>query len=718
MSMIKNAEWIRSKRDYGDVCPVFKREFACDKEVKSAFLHITAMGVYEAFLNGSRIGDFIMAPGWTAYDKRHQYQSYDITEMLEGDNLLTVTVGKGWYRGELVTWRAKDIWGGFSALIAALEIEYTNGSRDVLLSDRKWHTAESNIRFSSVYDGEVFDASFSPADWEQAVVLRASKDPLIPQEGERVCEQEIILPKDIIHTPKGETVIDFGQNITGYIAFEANAKSGDIIAYTHAEILDANGNFYTDNLRSAKQRVEYICKEGNQCYKPHHTFMGFRYIRLDEAPEYISPECFKAVVVHSNIRRTGFFECSNPKLNKLFSNVLWGQRDNFLDIPTDCPQRDERLGWTGDAQIFVRTAAYNFNVQRFFKKWLRDLAASQRYDGGVPVVIPDVIDVDEANPRAAWGDAAVICPWQIYLVYGDTEVLEEQLESMKAWVEYMHSRGSEEFLWCGDQQFADWLGLDAPFGSYKGSSDDDLIASAYFAYSTGIFAKALKALGKDASYYEKLYENIVSAFRERFCEYKTQTECAVALYFGLAQDECAVAEKLAKMVESNGNKLTTGFVGTPYLLFALSENGYTDVAYSLLLQEEYPSWLFSVNMGATTVWEHWDGLKADGSMWSEDMNSFNHYAYGSVASWMYETVAGIRIDEAAPGFKNVILCPKPDKRLEWAGAAVETEHGTVSSKWRYSGDEVEYEFEVPVSATLILNGKEIRLNAGKHKFKQ
>lgn len=714
MDIFANAQWIRPATDYGETAPLFKREFNCKNEVASAKLYITAMGVYEAFLNGSRIGNFIMAPGFMAYDKRHQYQCYDITEFLEKENKIEVTVGKGWYRGDYVAYRHRDIWGACSAIIAVIAMEYKNGEKEEIVTDNGWFAAPSKIRSSQIYDGEKYDASFETHDFERVCHLHSTKATLIAQEGEIVREYEHIAPKRIFNTPKGERVIDFGQNLTGYVAFSVDAKAGDRIVYTHAEILDAEGNFYTDNLRSAKQRVEYIAKDGRQSYKPHHTFMGFQYIRIDEAPEYINLENFEAIAVHSEMDRTGYFECSSEKINKLYSNIIWSQRDNFLDIPTDCPQRDERLGWTGDAQVFVKAASYNFNVKKFFRKWLRDLAAEQHPDGAVPYVIPDVVP---AGSCAAWGDAATICPWQIYITYGDKSVLEDQIDSMIKWVNYMRGRGEEEYLWLGDDQLGDWLGLDAQEGSYKGSSDTDLIASAYFAYSANIVAKALKVLGRDASEFEELYRNIRKAYMERFNKFKTQTELAVTLKFGLTDDKKALAAQLADMIEANGNKLTTGFVGTPYLLDALSENGYTDVAYSLLLQEEYPSWLFSVNMGATTVWEHWDGMREDGTMWSTDMNSFNHYAYGSVAAWMYETICGIGIDEEAPGGENIILRPHPDKRLSWAKASIETNFGKVSSAWKYTDSGIEYEFSVPNSAKLILNGEVKNLEKGTYKFK-
>ena len=717
MNFLSIAYWIRPQKDYGNVCPIFQKNFSCLSNIKKASLYITAMGVYEATLNGERVGDFIMAPGWTQYDKRHLYQIYDITSLLKEENSLNVTVGKGWYRGETVTWRSNNNYGGLSAIIAAIEIEYADGKTDVIISDKSWVSTESAIRMSEIYDGEIYDADYTPENWEEVVTLQANKANLILQDGCIVKEQETLLPIDMFRTPKGELVIDFGQNMTGYVAFEIEAKAGERLVYSHAEVLDSDGNFYTENLRTAKQKIEYICKDGKQSYKPHHTFMGFRYIRLDQAPDNIQKENFRAIVVHSDMKRTGHFKCSNEKVNKLYSNIIWGQKGNFLDVPTDCPQRDERLGWTGDAQAFIETASYNFDVQKFFKKWLRDLAAGQDHKGGVPVVVPAIIDTHTFLPGAAWGDAAVICPWQIYLTYNDKSVLEEQLDSMTAWIEYMRSRGPEEFLWLEDAQFGDWLGLDAEDGSFKGASDQDLIASAYFAHSTGIVVKALKVLGKDASYYEKLHENIVDAFHNKYdSALNTQTECAVALYFDLASDKEKTAAKLAELVKKNGNRLTTGFVGTPYLLHALSQNGYAELAYTLLLQEEYPSWLFSVNMGATTVWEHWDSIKADGTMWSTDMNSFNHYAYGSVAAWMYKAVAGIQIDENTPGFENVILCPVTDSRLTFAEASLETAYGTVSSKWEIKDGKTIYEFVVPNTATLILNGETKKLKKGTHTF--
>jgi len=713
--MFELSWWIKPNEDYGDVCPVFKKDFSLVKVIKNATLNITAMGVYEAILNGKRVGSFYMAPGWTVYEKRHLYQSYDVKDLIKEENSLMVTVGKGWYRGRLVEFGLSNCWGGVSALIAELVIEFSDGTKMVVNSDNSWKTSESPVRFSEIYDGETYDATFSDYKWENARIFHGSKLPLEPQDGEYVEEQEILYPKRIFETPLGERVIDFGQNLTGYIELDIDANEGDIIEYSHCEELDIDGNFYTENLRSAKQKIVYICKSGKQKYKPHFTFMGFRYIRIDKASESIGEDSFKAIVVHSSIKRTGYFECSNEKVNKLFSNIIWGQKGNFFDIPSDCPQRDERLGWLGDAQIFIKTAAYNFDVKKFYTKWLRDVRASQLSDGRVPSIVPNVIG-NFALGKPGWADAVTICPYQLYLTYGDVGVIEENIDAMTKWVDYMRSE-SEGYLWLNKSHFGDWLALDNPDGSYKGISDYELISSSFFYRSTDILIKCLKVLKKEASEYENLRENIKRAFNNRFKEFKTQTEFALALYFDIVYNKKSVVEKLVDLIRKNDNKLTTGFLGTPYILYALSDNGYSELAYTLVLQEEFPSWLFSVNMGATTIWEHWDSRKANGEFCNPSMNSFNHYAYGAVGGWLYEVVAGIKTDEENPGFENVILKPVPDSRLKWAEASVETKYGKVRSKWYYDeNSDVHYEFEVPSKATLILDGKTLYLDKGIFNF--
>ena len=713
-----HANWIRPAKSYGSVCPAFRKTFFCPENVVSAALRITAMGVYEASLNGSRVGDFILAPGWTVYQKRLQVQQYELRIRPGRENELTVLVGKGWYRGRLAGWLPGQNSSAAlpAALTAELTLRYPDGHTDTICTDASWQTAESAVRCSELYDGETYDAAFEPSVWTPAALYDGPTDTLIEQQGEPVREQERIAPARIFKTPAGEIVVDFGQNLTGYVEIALDGVKGEAVELSHAEVLDKNGNFYTENYRSAKAKYLYFCKDGAQRYKPKLTFYGFRYIRVDRFPcgaEHAAQENFTAIAVHSDMKRTGYLSCSDPLLNKLFENVIWGQKSNFLDVPTDCPQRDERLGWTGDAQVFIRTACLNFDAERFFTKWLADLAADQREDGAVGHVIPNVL---HQSGSAAWDDAATICPWAVYLAYGDPNILRAQFASMKKWVDYITAHTTTRDLWIGGEHYGDWLGLDAPSGSYKGSSREDLIASAFYAHSTALVIKAGRVLGQDISAYEALYERIVRAFRQAYPVYQTQTECTLTVYFALAEDTQKAADQLAQMIRSCGTKLQTGFVGTPYLLHALSAHGYTELAYDLLLRREYPSWLYPVTKGATTIWEHWDGQMENGDFWSSDMNSFNHYAYGAVADWVYTVAAGIQTVEEKPGYAAVRIAPQPDKRLDWLEASVETRHGLVRSRWEKQRDMWRYEIETPVEAEVVIDGRKTLCRPGRYIF--
>ena len=711
------AKWISAERE-NDVCPVFRKTWTSEKPVKAAKLCITSVGVYEAVLNGERVGEFVLAPGWTSYRKRLQVQCYDVTGQLRDTNELCVTVGKGW---------AISPMPGFAdtpekdrrreqkrSILAELILDYKDGTQKTIRTDGSWEWAESDIRFSEIYDGETKDASYIPANWRPVREVSLPTGNLIPQEGEEIREMERVQAKRIFTSPAGETLVDFGQEITGYVEFTVNAHRGDRVRILHGEILDGHGNFYNENYRSAKAEINYICTDGIQTWHPQLTFFGFRYIKLAEFPGKVAAAQFTAVAVYSNIRRTGYVESSDSALNQLISNVFWGQKGNFLDVPTDCPQRDERLGWTGDAQVFVKTASYNFDVERFFAKWLHDLAADQRQDGGVGQVIPDYLD--GFPPSAAWGDAATICPWQIYLTYGNRKVLKEQFASMKLWVDYITNTTTTKYLWTGGTHFGDWLGLDAPSGSYKGSTREDFIASAFYARSVSLVIKAGKVLGKPVARYETLYRHILATFRKTYPDYRTQTEYVLAVWFGLSEDPQKTADALAEMIRQNGMAMQTGFVGTPYILHVLSRYGHTELAWSLLLRREYPSWLYSVGKGATTIWEHWDGIMPDGSFWSEDMNSFNHYAYGAVMDWIYEEAAGIKPVEAAPGFAEIRIEPKPDRRLQWLEASIDTRHGLVRSRWTWIGENVKYEITVPSSAVVCIGEREYRVGPGSYTF--
>ncbi|XID92755.1 family 78 glycoside hydrolase catalytic domain [Paenibacillaceae bacterium WGS1546] len=687
--------------------PLLRKAFTVGKGVKEARAYATALGLYELELNGARVGDACFSPGWTSYRHRLQVQTYDVTDLLkEGENAIGAWLGNGWYRGPLAWEDQYCIYGNRQALSLQLHIRYEDGSEQTVVSDGSWRTAGSPILMSEIYHGETYDArlelpgwslpGYDDGDWEAVGIVERSNDALIAQENEPVRAIEEIKPVALIRTPKGEIVLDMGQNMVGWLRFTVRGDAGSEVVVHHAEVLDADGNFYTANLRAAKQEIRYVLKGGAaESFAPRFSFQGFRYARLTGFPEPIRLEDFTGVVLHSDMARTGSFACSDPLVNQLQHNIVWGLKGNFLDVPTDCPQRDERLGWTGDAQMFIRTAAYLNNVAPFFTKWCRDLAADQREDGGVPFVVPNVLD-DKSFSSSAWGDAAVINPWTIYLCYGDERILEEQYESMKAWVEYIRKQGDNEYLWNTGFHFGDWLGLDSKPDTYVGATDRDYIATAFYAYSTSLLRKTAEVLGKaeDAAKYGELYERIVSAFREEFVtpngrlSVPTQTAQVLGLTFGILGDaakERAVS-KLTELLEESKHHLTTGFVGTPYLNFALSDNGCNDAAYKLLFQQDYPSWLYQVTKGATTIWEHWDGIKEDGSFWSADMNSFNHYAYGAIGDWLYRRVAGIDTDERGAGYKRIVIRPQPGEGLSWAEGRLETMYGEVRSGWKRTAD--------------------------------
>lgn len=710
--------WIKPKTDFGEVCPIFRKDFKVDKKVKSVFLEITAAGVYEASLNNKKIGDGILTPGWTSYSKRHMYQTYDITEMVSENNILTVNVGKGWYRSSMDggCFDARGFLNCPPAIIACIEITYNNGTTEVIHTDDTWKVSKSEIIFSTIYDGEIFDATAEKNEYGETEIMKDfPKDNLIPQEGRYVKENYKIKPLEYIITPKGERVIDFGRNMAGYVEFAVNANRGDRILISYAEILDSDGNFYTDNYRKAKSLTEYICTDGYQKYKPHHTFFGFRYIRLDEFPEDFDLYYFTAITINTEMERTGYFKCSDELLNKMYENIISSQQSNFIDIPADCPQRDERLGWTGDAQVFTKTAAYNFNIKEFFEKWLNDMMAEQWENGYVPYVIPNSLPI-EYPASAGYEDAAVICPWQIYLFYGDKKLLSKHYPMMRKWIKYITESTTEKYLWTGGEHFGDWLDLEAAEGSYKGASDKDLIATAFYAYSTSLVIKAGKELGEDVSYYENLYENIKKAFKKRFTKLKTQTEHILVLYFGLTDEPEKIAKSLANLIKECGGYMKTGFLGTPYILHALSDNGYEKLAYNLLLRREFPSWLYPVTKGATTIWEHLDGIKPDGTLWDRAMNSFNHYSYGSVGEWLYDTAAGIKTSEKFPGFEKIIFEPITDPRLSWLEASVKTKNGTASIRWEYCGETVKYTISTPADSEIFIGGKKYSVGKGNYIF--
>lgn len=718
--MKQQPKWIASPVPSGETVLTFCRDFSLSGTIQKATISLTAYGVYALFFNGCRVGDAVLTPGWTQYEKRIQYQTYDITESVRECNRIEVGVASGWAFGTLLhresTWNGHRFWG-------KIRLQYKDGTAEEIVSDETWEVCTNEVTFADLYNGETVDKTAKIKKLGNAV-LSDTVWHTVKQVGERIVENERLAPTAIFRTPNGELVIDFGQNLAGYVEIRMHGQRGDRIVLHHAEVLDRDGNFYNANYRSAENKVTYILSGGDDILKPTYTFQGFRYIRLTEFPfAEADPSSFRAIAVHSELKRTGSFVCGNEKINQLYHNIIWGQKSNYLDVPTDCPQRDERLGWTGDAQVFCRTAAINFDVERFFVKWMQDVALSQHETGLISDIVPFVstwVDPETGMPNGGhtgWADVACIVPWQMYLAYGNKKVLRSQYPMMKKWVRFMQNFGEDEYLFLGQWHYGDWLAMDGDPDQCVGATPPDFIACAFYAYSVSLTVKAGKALGEDVREYEALYAKVRNAFRNRYIvdgalrllpntvsdpndpplPKETQTAYALVLYFGLSEGEetAHFASRLANMIRANGNRMTTVFLGTPYLLHALSQNGYTELAYTLLMQEESPSWLYSVNHGATTMWEHWNSIKEDGSFWSTSMNSFNHYAYGAVYDWIFGVAIGIQPTEHAPAYREFLLEPHPHPCLGFADASIQSRNGKIRSHWYYKGNTVFYEFEIP-----------------------
>ncbi|HEX7070077.1 MAG TPA: glycoside hydrolase family 78 protein, partial [Rhodothermales bacterium] len=722
-----SAEWIEPGVDEdpraSNPAPMLRRAFTLDGDVAQARLYATARGLYEVEINGRRVGDWLLTPGWTSYDHRIQYQTYDVTEYLrDGDNAIGAWLGDGWYRGRLGWENARNNYGTRLAFLGQLEITYTDGRRETIATDASWKSATGPILISDLYDGEVYDARMEAEGWSTAGFddsawkpVRLSTDPaptLVAQIGPPVRAIQELRPIEKFTTPEGDLVFDMGQNMVGHVRLRVSGPAGTRVTLRHAEVLDSDGNFYTDNLRTARQEVVYVLKgDGEELHEPRFTFQGFRYVAVEGYPGDPPLDAITGIVVHSDVKPTSTFETSNPLINQLHHNIVWGQKGNFVDVPTDCPQRDERLGWTGDAQAFGPTAAFNHDVAAFFLKWLGDLSLDQKSNGAVPNVIPDVLSraAAEIEGSSGWADAATIVPWTMYLAYGDTRFLEQQYESMKAWVGYIERVAGPSRVWNTGWHFGDWLAFATTRSDYPGATTDkDLLATAFFAHSTDILRRSAEVLGKsdDARRYAALLDEIKSAFRREFVTdsgrlaSNTQTAYALALAFDLLppEMETSAAARLAADVNAHGH-LTTGFLGTPHLAKALSDHGYLDVAYRLLLREQYPSWLYPITQGATTIWERWDGQKPDGTFQDVGMNSFNHYAYGAIGDWMYSTLAGLSLDPAAPGYRHSLIQPKPGGGFTRASASHESIYGTVGSAWTWENGVFTLEATVPPNTT-------------------
>lgn len=738
-------------------CPLLRKEFFVNRKIKSATAFITAHGFYKGIINGQEIENAYFTPGWTSYHKRLQYQAYDITSLIKpGKNAIGVILANGWYRGVL-TWNLyKNIWGKNTGLLLQIQIEFQDGSKENIISDETWKSSTGSIRYSEIYNGEWIDhrlekhgwtnIGYNDTAWTPVKVTSYDNSILVASCSEPARKKEMFLPVRIFRTPKNELVVDFGQNLVGIVQMKIRAQRGDSIRITHAEVLDKQGNFYTDNLRSAKQEDIFIpAGSTEEVFEPRFTYMGFRYVRIQNYKGDIKPGDLKAYAVYADMNQTGIFSCSDTLINKLQHNIRWSQKGNFVDVPTDCPQRDERLGWTGDAEVFFPTGAFNMQIDNFFEKWMKDVSADQLKNGSIPATIPNPFinyPQNDMNGTCGWGDVATIVPWDMYVTYGNKRILENQYNSMKRWVDFITSK-SENYLWTKGWHFGDWLSI-VP-------TDNQLIAQCFYIYSTDILTKSAKLLKKDDdfTFYSELLKKEKEAFVNEYLTPNgrlisdTQTAYVLALQFDIVPSDRIpqLIQRLVNKVHENKDHLSTGFLGTPYLCKVLSRFGYPDLAYKLLFQTDYPSWLYQVKAGATTIWERWDGQKTDGNFQDKGMNSFNHYAYGAIGDWLYKNVAGINPDDSIPGYKHIIIKPYPGGGLTFATAELETYYGKIVSAWKIDGNSTFYTIVIPCNTystiylpvkdakQIYLNNKAIKmiadkndlfkteLNSGKYEFR-
>jgi alpha-L-rhamnosidase len=741
------ADWITPDWDKDislpQPCPLLRREFDVRPGLTRARLYVTALGVYEVQLNGATVGDHVLAPGWTSYHHRLCYQTFDVAEMLhEGRNAIGAILGDGWYRGRLgYDGGRRNIYGDRLALLAQLEIEYTDGSTERIVTNGDWRAATGPILASDIYDGETYDArlerpgwsepGYDTRDWVGVRLLDRNLATLVAPSGPPGRRIELLAPAAILTSPSGRTIIDFGQNLVGRLRLTVRGAAGQTITLRHAEVLE-DGELCTRPLRFAQATDRYTLRgEGVETWEPRFTFHGFRYAEVEGWPGALRADDIRAVVCHSDMERTGWFECSDPLVNRLHENIVWSMRGNFLYVPTDCPQRDERLGWTGDIQVFSPTACFLYDTAGFLSSWLADLAAEQAAAGGiVPPFVPNVMSTP-ISPAAAWGDAAVIVPWVLYQRYGDVGILAQQFESMRAWVELVAEVAGEGRLWEKGIQFGDWLDPNAPPDRPGDArTAPSVVATAYFARSAELLGQAAGVLGRaaDEARYLALAAQVRSAFAH---EYVTPagrlisdaaTAYALALQFALLPDAGQrqhAGERLADLVRGSGYHISTGFVGTPLVCDALCFVGKYKAAYRLLMQRECPSWLYPVTMGATTIWERWDSLLPDGSVNPGEMTSFNHYALGAVADWLHRTVGGLA--PAAPGWRHIEVQPRPGGGLTFARARHRTPYGIAECFWKIEGDEMTVEVEVPpnTSASVSLPGHHdgpIEVGSGKYHW--
>lgn len=691
-----------SHRDEGRPAPYFRKELLIGPGVRQATLQYTALGLIEAFLNGSRVGDEVLFPGWTSYDHRLMVSSHDVTDLLrDGANTLGAIVGDGWAVGRLGWDGRRAYWSDRPAAYMQLVLEYPDRT-EVVVTDESWRVATGGIRADSIYDGETYDARLHPRGWDQPGFDDSAWEParaldwdlsrLELPEAPAIRRVEEVPVRELIRTRHGRTVADFGQVLTGWVRISVAGPAGSAITLRHCELM-VDGEPEFESNRTAEATDRYILRGGGrETWEPRFTFHGFRYVEIDGWPGDLDPGDLVAVVVHSDLTRTGWFETSDEQINQLHRNVVWSFRGNAVGVPSDCPQRDERLGWTGDINAFAATAGFLFDVRTFLGSWLVDLAAEQEALGGVPMVVPDVLSQGGApnTPTALWGDVAVSLPWTLYMEYGDPEVLRRQYRSMKAFVESVlplldRSTG----LWTGFQ-LGDWLDPTAPGGDpAKAKAEATLVANAYLCRSLDQLAASADILRRpeDEAWARSIRARVVEAFRHEWVApsgrlaNESQTSYALAICFGLLDDGqvARAGQRLADLVTKAGLHIGTGFAGTPWLLPALSSSGQLETAYRLLLQVTPPSFLYPVTMGATTVWERWDAVLPDGRLNSTGMTSLNHYALGAVADWLHKVVGGI--EAAEPGYRRVRIAPRPGGGLTSARVAHDSRHGRISVEW-------------------------------------
>lgn len=689
------AKWIGTAKE--DVFhPVLVKKFAAEKKVKRARIYSCGLGVYEAYLNGEKIGDDFLAPFLNDYKDSYQYQTYDITEGIKKENEIAIYLGKGWYMGRFGLANQSNLFGDEMMAIAELRLEYEDDSVEVIPTDESWQYRGSDVEESGIYFGEIFNRQLwkNQENTLKSVIIKEQNIRLTERYSLPVLAKETVIPTEILHTPAGETVIDMGQNFAGYMEFWAEFPAGTKVTFECGEVLQ-QGNFYHDNYRDAESIFTYISDGRSEVVRPHFTYFGFRYLKVTGWPGMLKTTDVIGKAVYSDLERTGYIETSNEKINRLYQNCIWGQKSNFVDLPTDCPQRSERLGWTGDAQVFAPTASYNMDTSAFYHKFLRDLRSEQlRCNGGVPNFLPNLDAFGGAC--SVWGDVATFLPDQIYKTFGNLEEVRTYYPLMRDWVEYMtgvDEASGKHYLFRPGFQFGDWLALDGiTEQSFKGSTDDDYIGSVYYYQSTKLTAQMAERLGEkaDAEKYAELTQKIKEAVLAEYftptgrLAMDTQASYIIALKFGLYIDKEKLIGQFKDRLKKDCYQIKCGFVGAPLLCTTLCENGMENLAYHFLFNEEFPGWLYCVNLGATTIWERWNSVLDDGMISGTGMNSLNHYSYGSVVQFFYEYIAGIRVLE--PGFRRVTIAPVPSMKFRYFNCSYESAYGKYVSNWSIAKD--------------------------------